>query len=66
MRLGVIIPCLDGSQTIAGQLEALARQECSDPWEIVLADNGSTDGTLDIVRRYQERLPNLRIVDASA
>ena len=66
MRLSVILPCLNGSQTIAAQLKALSRQEWSAPWEIIFCDNGSTDGTLDIVRGYQERLPNLRIVDASA
>lgn len=66
MKLSVIIPCLNGSETIAAQLDALARQEWSEPWEIIFADNGSKDGTLDIVKGYQERLPNLRIVDASA
>jgi glycosyltransferase involved in cell wall biosynthesis len=66
MKLSVIIPCLNGSQTISVQLEALAHQEWSEPWEIIFADNGSTDRTLEIVQSYQERLPNLRIVDASA
>ena len=66
MRLSVILPCLNGRQTIAVQLDALARQEWSAPWEILFCDNGSTDGTLDIVGEYQERLPNLRVVDASA
>jgi len=66
MNLSVIIPCFNGSATIAGQLDALARQEWSKPWEIIIADNGSTDDSLAIVRRYQAVLPNLRIVDASA
>lgn len=66
MKLSVIIPCLDGSQTISVQLEALARQEWPEPWEVIFADNGSTDRTIEIVKSYQERLPNLRIVDASA
>ena len=66
IKISVIIPCLNGSQTISVQLEALARQEWSKPWEIVFADNGSTDRTLEIVKGYQEQLPNLRIVDASA
>lgn len=65
MELSVIIPCLNGAPTIAGQLEALARQEWSRPWEIVIADNGSTDDTAAIVRRYQARMPHLRAIDAS-
>lgn len=66
ISLSVIIPCYNGAQTIAAQLEALIRQEWSGSWEVILADNGSTDNTLQIVESYRERLPNLRIVDASA
>lgn len=66
MKLSVIIPCLNGADTVAFQLEALAQQQWSEPWEVVFVDNGSTDNTLAIVRRYQEHMPHLRIVDASA
>lgn len=66
MKLSVIIPCYNGANTIADQLEALANQEWSEPWEIIVADNRSTDNSMAIVKQYQERLPNLRIVDASA
>jgi len=66
MELSVIIPCLNGAATIAGQLDALAAQVWSKPWELIIADNGSTDDTFAIVGRYRERIPNLRIVDASA
>lgn len=65
MKLSVVIPCLNVADTIATQLEALAKQQWSDPWEVIVADNGSTDGSMDIVKQYESRLPNLRIVDAS-
>jgi glycosyltransferase involved in cell wall biosynthesis len=66
MKLSVIIPCLNGADTVAVQLEALAQQQWSEPWEVVFVDNGSTDNTLAIVRSYQERMSYLRIIDASA
>lgn len=66
MQLSVIIPCLNAADTIATQLEALAGQSWSEPWEVIVADNGSTDDSRAIVEQYQGRLPNLRIVDASA
>ena len=50
---------------LAEQLEALARQVWSEPWEIIVADNGSTDDTAAIFERYRVRLPSLRLVDAS-
>src|SRR3990172_11101424 len=65
MKLSVIIACLNGARTIAAQLEALAGQQWSHPWEVVIADNGWSDDWLDIVRSYQDRIPNIRIVDAS-
>ncbi len=65
MKLSVVIPCLNVADTIATQLEALAKQQWSDPWEVIVADNGSTDGSMDVVKRYESHLPNLRIVDAS-
>jgi glycosyltransferase involved in cell wall biosynthesis len=66
VRLSIVIPCFNVANTIATQLEALARQSSSYPWEVVVADNGSTDGTVLITERYKERLPSLRIVDTSA
>jgi len=65
MKLSVIIPCLNAAETIGDQLEAFANQEWDQPWELIVADNGSTDKTLEIVERYKSRLPNLRVVDAS-
>lgn len=64
MKLSVILPCFNGAQTIAVQLEALANQEWSEPWEVIVSNNGSTDDSMAIVERYRERLPNLRIVYA--
>jgi glycosyltransferase involved in cell wall biosynthesis len=65
-RLSVLIPCLNAADTIGEQLEALARQEWAEPWEVVVLDNGSTDETLAVVEPYRGRLPRLRVVEASA
>jgi glycosyltransferase involved in cell wall biosynthesis len=66
VRLSVVIPCRNGAATLAAQLECLAAQDWSEPWEVVVADNGSTDGTAEVVERFRERMPNLRLADASA
>lgn len=65
MKLSVIIPCFNAADSIDAQLNALANQQCSEPWEIIVADNGSTDQSIAIVEKYQQRIPNLRVVDAS-
>lgn len=66
VAISVVMPCHNGATTLAAQLDALAAQVWDQPWELVVSDNGSTDGSPDLVRRYQDRIPNLRIVDSSA
>jgi GT2 family glycosyltransferase len=64
-ELSVVIPCLNGADTLGAQLDALARQEWAGLWEVVFVDNGSTDGSRELAESYRDRLPNLRVVDAS-
>lgn len=65
MKVSVIMPCYNAAATIGAQLEALAVQSYPEPWELVVADNGSRDESRLIVQRYRHRLPCVRWVDAS-
>jgi glycosyltransferase involved in cell wall biosynthesis len=65
MELSVVIPCYNAAEHIGAQLSALSRQLCQRSWEVVVADNGSTDATIEVVNQYQQVLPNLHVVDAS-
>src|ERR671934_1550042 len=49
--LGVIIPAFNEEATIAEVLERVLAQSCVH--QVVVVDDGSTDGTLDGVRRFQ-------------
>jgi GT2 family glycosyltransferase len=62
--ISVLLPTRNGAATIGAQLEALARQEWTGPWELVVADNGSSDETLAIVERFRDRFETLRVVRA--
>jgi GT2 family glycosyltransferase len=64
MKLSVVIPCYNGAATIGAQLAALAEQRWSEPWEVLVVDNRSTDNSFAIVEDYRRRLPNLRIIPA--
>jgi glycosyltransferase involved in cell wall biosynthesis len=63
-RLSVVIACLNAQDVLGVQLAALAGQECPVPWELLLCDNGSTDGTVALAESWADRLP-LRVIDAS-
>jgi glycosyltransferase involved in cell wall biosynthesis len=62
--LSVVIACRNAETTLGVQLDALAREPRHAEWEILLCDNGSTDGTNALAESYRDRLPSLRIVDA--
>lgn len=63
--VSVVIPARDARRTIGRQLAALDRQVFDRPYEVIVADNGSRDGTLDEVRRWNPAGWELRCVDAS-
>jgi glycosyltransferase involved in cell wall biosynthesis len=60
----VIVPCLNAEATIAQQLEALISQELAEPWELIVADNGSTDRTIEIARTFEKSFADFRIINA--
>jgi glycosyltransferase involved in cell wall biosynthesis len=62
--VSVVIPVFQGATFLGEQLEALSRQTYRGKWELLISDNGSTDGTLGRALAWQGTLP-LRIVDAS-
>lgn len=65
MKLSVIIPCLNAAKTIGVQLDALRRQEWDEPWEVIIADNGSSDETLAVIKEQSGGLPSVQVIDAS-
>jgi glycosyltransferase involved in cell wall biosynthesis len=64
--ISVVIPAFNVADTIGEQLAALSRQTYQGSWEVVVADNGSSDGPRLVVERFTDALPEVRVVDASA
>src|SRR5437867_594656 len=65
-RLSVVIPCRNSADQLPRQLEALTREKWQGRWEVVIADNGSTDRTREVAEGFKDHLPHLLVVDASA
>jgi glycosyltransferase involved in cell wall biosynthesis/SAM-dependent methyltransferase len=53
-RMSLVTPVFNGVSHIAETLESVLQQDYPD-LEYIIVDGGSTDGTLDIIRHYQQR-----------
>jgi glycosyltransferase involved in cell wall biosynthesis len=63
--ISVIVPVRNGMPWLEEQLRALSEQQCQEPWEVVVADNGSTDKSRLAVQEWANGSQMIRIVDAS-
>lgn len=68
VEISVVVACYNGAGTLAETLESLAAQAWDGEWEIVLADNGSTDASAAVFAAAAARAPGTAMwrVDASA
>lgn len=64
--ISVVIPVWNGMPWLEHQLQALVDQEYDDQWEVVVADNGSTDQSPAVAAAWSERHGQIRCIDASA
>lgn len=55
VKVAVVVPVYNGSMTIRACLDSLLEQDCpQDAYEIIVVENGSTDGTYAIVSAYEK------------
>ena len=59
--ISIIIPCYNSETFIGGTIEMLLKQNISG-CELILINDGSTDSTLDILKRYESN-ENIRIIN---
>lgn len=60
--LSVIIPVKNQARYLPEQLESLTKQRYAGQWEVIIVDNGSDDGSVEVARGFAGRLPRLRVV----
>ena len=63
--VSVVVPVRNGMPFIEERLKALLKQDYNGAWELIIADNGSTDETVECVRNWANRFQSLSVVDTS-
>jgi glycosyltransferase involved in cell wall biosynthesis len=58
----VVLPAWNAERTIARALESVRAQTWTD-WELIVVDDGSTDGTRDVLRGIAREEPRLRVLE---
>jgi glycosyltransferase involved in cell wall biosynthesis len=68
--VSVVIPSFDAGERLLQQLSAIDEQDFAGPFEVIVADNGSRDGSVDAahawLRRRARAEPEIQIIDAAA
>lgn len=66
VRVSVVIACRNGAAYLAETLDAVLAQDWNQPWEVVFADNGSTDASLRIFEAAAARHPHIPMCSVDA
>ena len=64
--LSVVIPAFNERPRIVGTLEQVVGYLTlqSYTWEVLVVDDGSSDGTADLVREFGDERPEIRLIQA--
>ena len=60
-KVAILLGCYNGAKYIREQLDSIKHQEYTN-WCLYASDDGSTDGTIDILKEYQRRWGEGRLV----
>lgn len=58
-KASIVIPVLNRKKTIAEALTSALEQKTNFPFNIIVVDNHSTDGTTDILKKYAAKYPHI-------
>ena len=62
--LSIVIPTLNEEHYVGNLIKDILESSYKD-YEIIVSDSGSEDKTLDVVKEFTEKYPNIKLVNAS-
>jgi dolichol-phosphate mannosyltransferase len=63
-RLSIVIPLNNEVEQVPALLSGIGASMSAQaiPWELIVVDDGSSDGTLKVLKSYQSSMPNLTVI----
>jgi glycosyltransferase involved in cell wall biosynthesis len=65
IEVSVVVPAYNCASWLEAQLDALWNQEGAPPFEVVIVDDGSTDGSVAVAESYRDRFAALTVISQS-
>jgi len=62
MRVSVVMAAYNGEQYLKEQLDSVLCQLGNND-ELIVSDDGSADGTIEIIKKYQQQYPIIQLID---
>ena len=62
MKVSVIVAAYNAEKYVAETIESIGNQSIDD-YEIIVVNDGSSDGTIDILREYEKRYSHMTVID---
>lgn len=62
MKISIIVPCYNTYAYLGKCIESII-QQINKEWELILVNDGSTDGTVDIMRIYSEKDTRIKVIN---
>lgn len=60
--ISVVLPVYNGEKYLAGSIESIRWQTFGD-WELIIVNDGSTDGSADIIEKYVRKDFRIRVIN---
>lgn len=61
MHVGIIVPTYNVERYLAETIDSI-RAQSHDDWELLIVDDGSRDGTVDLARSFAQRDSRIRVI----
>ena len=59
--ISIIVPVYNAEKYLSATIQSICAQTYQN-WELILVDDASTDGSLQVLREYEQSIPNLHVI----